>query len=80
MTTTTPHAPLDLVSTQEAARILNRSPQRVRQLADAGDLVPVARVGDRRQRLYARADVEHLAQLRAAQGTKPRPGTTNPGE
>jgi hypothetical protein len=52
---------LDLVTTEEAARILGRSPQRIRQLANAGDLVVVARVGTKRNRLYARADVERLA-------------------
>jgi hypothetical protein len=62
-TTTAP--PLDLVTTAEAARILGRSPQRIRQLANAGDLAVVARVGTKGNRLYARADVERLAHERA---------------
>jgi hypothetical protein len=52
-----------LLSTAEAARILNVTPDRVRQMAVNGDLVPieVTSIG----RLFARTSVERLARERA---------------
>jgi hypothetical protein len=53
-----------LLSTAQAARILNVTPDRVRQMAVNGDLVPteVTSIG----RLFARTSVERLARQREA--------------
>ena len=53
---------LDLITTKEAAVILNVSWQRVQQLAGEGKLGAVAAEGVGRTRiLYRRSDVERLA-------------------
>lgn len=48
-----------------AARILERSAQRVRQLANMG-VLPPAVIGPGGWRLFRRVDVERLAQVRGA--------------
>ena len=48
-----------LIETSEAARVLDRSASRVRQLADSGKL-PVALKTSSGQRLFDRADVERF--------------------
>ena len=53
--------PEESLLASEAARVLERSAQGVRYLEDAGRLASV-RVGIRRMRVYARADVERLAE------------------
>ncbi|MGE0541506.1 MAG: helix-turn-helix domain-containing protein [Dehalococcoidia bacterium] len=54
----------ELLSTAEAARILGVTPDRIRQMATNGDLVPVevTSLG----RLFARQSVEQLARQREA--------------
>ncbi|MGD9892793.1 MAG: helix-turn-helix domain-containing protein [Dehalococcoidia bacterium] len=53
----------ELLSTAEAARVLGVTPDRVRQMAANGDLIPieVTSIG----RLFARRSVERLARQRA---------------
>jgi hypothetical protein len=57
-----------LLSTAQAARILCVTPDRVRQMAQNGDLVPLAVTS--LGRLFARTAVERLANQRAR--TRPR--------
>jgi DNA-binding transcriptional MerR regulator len=52
----------ELLSTAEAARILNVTPDRVRQMAVNGDLVPVQ--STTLGRLFARSAAERLARQR----------------
>lgn len=57
---------VDLVTTAEAARIVGRSVATVNRWAAAGTLTPIVRgPGLRGANLYARADVERLAERAA---------------
>lgn len=60
MNSTTPA--VDLVTSPEAGRIINRSPRTVHRLVEAGQLKPAARLsGPNGAMLFHRADVEALA-------------------
>ncbi len=54
----------ELLSTAEAARILGVTPDRIRQMVNAGQLPPVQ--STTLGRLFARRSVERLARERAA--------------
>ncbi len=56
---TTSHDPLELVTTAQAAELLNVHPNTVRNWADA-DLLPSYRIGPRRDRRFRRDDVLSL--------------------
>jgi hypothetical protein len=55
----------DLLSVSQVARILERSPDRVRQYADANAL-KCMRFGPKRERYFAPADVERFKGLLAS--------------
>lgn len=52
----------DLITTGEAARILDTSPSTVIRMGDDGRLTIAARIGPRGDRLYHRTDIDTLAQ------------------
>jgi len=58
----------ELLSTAEAARILGVTPDRVRQMANAGQLLPVQSTS--LGCLFARRSVERLARERVAAGRR----------
>lgn len=61
-----PTPPVDLVTSPEAGRMINRSPRTVHRLVEAGQLIPAARLsGPNGAMLFHRADVEALAAERS---------------
>ncbi|WP_187974176.1 helix-turn-helix transcriptional regulator [Corynebacterium poyangense] len=57
---------LDLIGTKDVARIIGRSRATVLRMVQAGELTPAGFIGNRKIRVFSRAEIEALARNEGA--------------